>query len=122
MSTALLGHEIEALLPHFKKSRKSHHHSIAGSELRLSPGVDFIRSSTDCYYLFDIAALLYNSIDQDRIRINVRQMEDDSWIFSVDDWYTKDSLYTKTIPYLEFPLVSLSFWIIGGFALLPSEY
>src|SRR5450759_5177935 len=120
-------YEIKRALREFRGTEKYHKHLFPGkSPILLSDGCDFIREKCKAYWLFD--AILSYQLER-RVKDapwqiwNLElQRGDLSWLLTCREDSGVKPIVTKRIEFSDFPLDNIKIWVIGGIALLPSEY
>ena len=118
--------EIKEALQCFSGTTVYHIHQmpIVGLSFQLTDGCDFVRQTCGAYWLFD--AILSYQFERDIREMPFQkwvlaQQEDDSWLLSLYDG-NDHHIVTQLIPYSDFPIETITIYVIGGVVLLPSEY
>lgn len=101
--------------------------SVPGkSPILLTDGCDFVRENCKAFWLFD--AILSYQLEK-RVRDvpfqiwELKQQKNDlSWLLTCKEDSGVKPIVTQRIEFSDFPLDSIKIWVIGGIALLPSEY
>ena len=114
---------IQANLPQFIGSQTLIPHFIGKNKIHLTEGADYIRNSCDSYWLFDIILSYQNDKRLLNQHFQVWRLSkfNDSGVVVCEDG--NDNLLLKqVIEFTDFPLNSITFWLVQDVCMLPTEY
>ena len=119
--------QIQADLAYFKGTTIYYKHMLPGKpRILITEGCNYVRQKCHAYWLFD-AILSYqedNKLKDVRFQIWELQLQekDLTWLLTCKVDKGQPPIIKQEIPYSDFPLQKITIWVIGGIALLPSEY
>jgi hypothetical protein len=116
--------ETELNLSHFNGTDTYYEHKVLGRQMLLTEGCKYVAEEGEAYWLFDLIL----SYQQDKVLQeegfqvwNLKKKPDQGWIVTCDDG-NNNILKTQHIPYSDFPLSCIKFYLIDGVCMLASEY
>ncbi len=114
---------LESQLAQFTGTENYYRFSPINPNLVMTDGVKYLAEKAECFWLLDIIASLdYVPSCRNQPFMTCRfKKEGDAGTFTADNG-NKKVLYTQEIPYTDFPIDSVSVYVIDGVVLLPSEY
>jgi hypothetical protein len=110
-------------LGHFTGSETIYRHSIF-RKFVYTEGVQYVAIQAGAYWLLDyiFSKQEFNAIRKEPFQVWIIEVqEDSSAIFKIEDGNKKE-VVRFNIPFTNFPLKTLSLWLVNGTLLLPSEY
>jgi hypothetical protein len=119
--------QIQTDLQYFKGTTIYYKHMVPGkSRILITEGCNYVRRKCHAYWLFD--AIL--SYQEDKLLKDVGfqiwelklQEKDLTWLLTCKEDKGMPAIIKQEIPYSDFPLQKIVIWLIGGIALLPTEY
>lgn len=118
--------EILDELAQFRGTENYYEHKMFGyGFIHLTEGVAYVRERCKCYWLLDLilsAQRIEEKLQgEDFQEWELQKLEDETWKVTCDDG-NGNVLFTKEIPYSDFPLDSIIIWFDSNVLLLPSEY
>ena len=117
--------EIQKTLPHFSSTENYYRHILGG--FNYTDGVRYVAQSCEAYWLIDaIASYQFNrhirtNQDLQRLQIWKLQVNDKKGILSLER-DTDQRVLTQKIPYTNFPLPEIRFYLADKVLMLPTEY
>lgn len=117
--------EITQALECFTGTTKYHAHQLPFDlKLHLTDGCDYIRKECMAYWLFD-AILSYQMEETIKTlpfqKWILEQQLDDTWELRGEDG-NDQVMVVQGILYSDFPLPSITFFLVDGVVMLPTEY
>jgi hypothetical protein len=109
-------------LPHFTGSETWYRHPLNPS-ITFTDGAKYVADQCGAYWLLD-------EIVTNQLRASVRAEEFQHWKLEVKDnkgWLSCDDgngkiVFTKRIPFTDFPVEDMRFYFSGNVIMMPSEY
>ena len=117
--------EIKKTLPHFIGTQNYYRHILGG--FNYTDGVRYVAQSCEAYWLIDaIASYQFNrhirtNQDLQRLQIWKLQVNDKKGILSLER-DTDQRVLSQKIPYTNFPLPEIRFYLADKVLMLPTEY
>ena len=117
--------EIQKTLPHFSSTENYYRHILGG--FNYTDGVRYLAQSYEAYWLIDaivsyqLKRPLINSEDLQRFQIWTLQVNEGKGILTLEK-DTDQRVFSQEIPYTNFPLPEIRFYLASKVLMLPSEY
>lgn len=98
------------------------HQLLPNLFLKLTDGCHYLRETCKCYWLFDIIASYHGQLKNEEFQSwCLKRTQDTSFKISCSDG-NNNELASQDIPFSDFPLDTITIWVVNGVAMLPSEY
>ena len=117
--------EIQKTLPHFSSTENYYRHTLGF--FNYTDGVRYVAKSCEAYWLIDAIASyqlkrpLINSQDLQRFQIWTLQVNEGKGILTLEK-DTDQRVFSLEIPYTNFPLPEIRFYLSTKVLMLPTEY
>ena len=115
--------EITANLPYFTGTIQTWEHRTPFGKLILTDGCNYIRKEAQSRWLFDLIQSYQPRLKGEEFQTwTLEKVSDTKFLVTCTDGDER-TLITQKIQYSDFPLNSITFWVVDGMTcLLPSEY
>ncbi|MCT7953588.1 hypothetical protein NG798_27710 [Ancylothrix sp. C2] len=118
--------EIQKTLPHFSSTENYYRHILGG--FNYTDGVRYVAQSCEAYWLIDAIASyqlkrpLINSEDLQKFQILKLQVNENKSATLTLERDTDQRVFSQYLPYTDFPLPEIKFYLADKVLLLPTEY
>lgn len=113
---------IQETLACFHGTQQYHVHQVLQLKSKITDGIHFIREECKAYWLLDAIYSYYSQLATEEFQVWVLEvLESDTWLLTATDG-NSNILAQQEIVYSDFPLDSITIWLVDGIAMLPSEY
>jgi hypothetical protein len=96
------------------------------SPILLTEGCQYVRDELNAYWLFDTILKYQEELLKQDINYQIWELQrlkkDLSWLLTCKELPDVKPIIRHPIEFYDFPMDYIRIWIIGGVALLPSEY
>lgn len=114
--------KLRAELANFTGTEGYHYLSFM-KRLKSTDGVAYLAEKAQAYWLIDVIESHYPTVkDKDFIVATLTRLGKSKAVFEMKEDTDAPVLVRQNIPYTDFPLSSIKFYIVNGVLMLPSEY
>lgn len=119
--------QIKSDLASFTGTTQYHKHLLpAHSPLLITDGCNYIREKCGAYWLFDAIISYQNHSKVKALGFQIWRLKQKrsnfTWVLECFEDIHKPPAVVQVIEFSDFPLEEIKIWVVGGVALLPSEY
>lgn len=121
MNTAIATEMMENL-PYFSGTIQMWEHRTPFERLTLTDGCNYVRQKAESRWLFDIIQSYQLQLRSEEFQTwTLERVSDMKFMVTCTDGNDR-TLVTQSIQFSDFPLNSITIWLVDGICLLPSEY
>ena len=113
---------LEALTCFHGTSSYYKHQLLPSVSIKLTDGCNYLREACKCYWLFDVIVSYQLEQSTEEFQVwKLTKLKGNEYKIIGEDG-NNNVLITQIIPYSDFPLESITIWLVDGVAMIPSEY
>lgn len=121
MNTAIAT-EMMNELPYFSGTIQMWEHRTPFGRLTLTDGCNYVRQKAESRWLFDLIQSYQPQLRGEEFQTwTLERVSDMKFMVTCTDGNDR-TLVTQSIQFSDFPLQSITIWLVDGVCLLPSEY